>query len=274
MLKFNALLSPKFFNSNINTQRLNPSLIGWVRPDNQINFQTTWAAQNYARTKVLQALNADVPFERAVILKKNTVISEVDGGLVNIDQSKLKKINLSGTTFFHGHPEFYGQALPVSLQDFLTQAGNKIKRMVAFNKDGEYSMLSEKQDKKFYDYFPGKIKDFFELSARVGISATAMEKYIKMWTKFFPAPLKDSVKKIMHASIGRELLSGTKAIADGEKLMKNKKLVERIAVLEKELIKSGSASKSIDDFWKANADRWGYKYSTNYSTLKQAPGPL
>ena len=97
---------------------------------------------------------------------------------------------------------------------------------------------------------------------------------IKMWTKFFPAPLKDSVKKIMHASIGRELLSGTKAIADGEKLMKNKKLVERIAVLEKELIKSGSASKSIDDFWKANADRWGYKYSTNYSTLKQAPGPL
>ena len=164
--------------------------------------------------------------------------------------------------------------MPVSITDFLVQVGNKIKNMVAFNKDGEFSILEEKIEKKFYNYLPAKVEEFFESAARIGTAVTAVDKFSKMWAKFFPAPLRESVNKMMHAQISNELLSGKKVIEEGKSLLKRERLVKQIALLETQIYKNGAAAKSINDFWKANADRWGYRYRTNFSNLKNAPGPF
>ncbi len=275
MLNFHSVLSPKLFNSKVNIKTLDTSTLGWIRPDGVINFQNPGAAYSYAKNRVLQALNSDLPFEKGIIIKKNRVLAEINGDFNKIDTSNFADKHFEAANFIHGHPDLYdGGTLPLSLADFLTQVGHRFKRMIAFNKDGEYSMLEEKQDKKFYNFLPVKMREFLELASRVGTSATALEKFTKMWAKFFPSPLRDSVRKMMHAAINNELLSGQKTIDAGRKLLNNQKLVQRIGVLENEIIKNGTAAKSINDFWKANADKFGYKYSTNFSNLKQAPGPL
>lgn len=275
MLRFNSISAPRIFNQNINLKNLNPSELGWIRPDTTISFQSPQAAQAYAKKRVLQALNNSLPFERGILIKKNVVLGEINGSFDSVDLKKyIANKKVAGSTFFHGHPEVYGEAMPVSIADFLVQVGNKIKNMVAFNKDGEFSILEEKIEKKFYNYLPAKVEEFFESAARIGTAVTAVDKFSKMWAKFFPAPLRESVNKMMHAQISNELLSGKKVIEEGKSLLKRERLVKQIALLETQIYKNGAAAKSINDFWKANADRWGYRYRTNFSNLKNAPGPF
>lgn len=275
MLRFNSISAPRIFNQNINLKNLNPSELGWIRPDTTISFQSPQAAQAYAKKRVLQALNNSLPFERGILIKKNVVLGEINGSFDSVDLKKyIANKKVAGSTFFHGHPEVYGEAMPVSITDFLVQVGNKIKNMVAFNKDGEFSILEEKIEKNFYNYLPAKVEEFFESAARIGTAVTAVDKFSKMWAKFFPAPLRESVNKMMHAQISNELLSGKKVIEEGKSLLKRERLVKQIALLETQIYKNGAAAKSINDFWKANADRWGYRYRTNFSNLKNAPGPF
>ena len=275
MLRFNSISAPRIFNQNINLKNLNPTELGWIRPDTTISFQSPHSTQTYTKKRVLQALNNSSPFERGILIKKNVVLGEINGSFNSVDLKKyIANKKVAGSTFFHGHPEVYGEAMPVSITDFLVQVGNKIKNMVAFNKDGEFSILEEKIEKKFYNYLPAKVEEFFESAARIGTAVTAVDKFSKMWAKFFPAPLRESVNKMMHAQISNEILSGKKVIEEGKSLLKRERLVKQIALLETQIYKNGAAAKSINDFWKANADRWGYRYKTNFSNLKNAPGPF
>ena len=275
MLRFNSISAPRIFNQNMNLKNLNPTELGCIRPDTTISFQSPQVAQAYAKKRVLQALNNSSPFERGILIKKNVVLGEINGSFNSVDLKKyIANKKVAGSTFFHGHPEVYGEAMPVSITDFLVQVGNKIKNMVAFNKDGEFSILEEKIEKKFYNYLPAKVEEFFESAARIGTAVTAVDKFSKMWAKFFPAPLRESVNKMMHAQISNEILSGKKVIEEGKNLLKRERLVKQIALLETQIYKNGAAAKSINDFWTANADRWGYRYKTNFSNLKNAPGPF
>ena len=107
-------------------------------------------------------MNNSSPFERGILIKKNVVLGEINGSFNSVDLKKyIANKKVAGSTFFHGHPEVYGEAMPVSITDFLVQVGNKIKNMVAFNKDGEFSILEEKIEKKFYNYLPAKVEEFF-----------------------------------------------------------------------------------------------------------------
>lgn len=268
MLKINTLISPKIFNSNI--KKNNSASLGWVRPDNTITFQTPTAAHTYAKNRVIQALKAQIPYEKGVLVKSNRILGEINGNFNSIDISKSKLINKTNNAdFVHGHPDLYPDgAMPLSLGDFLTMSGHQMRSIIAYNKRGEYSILSTKPKSNFWNLMPSGIKNFFDLTVRVGASSTALEKYTKMWSDFFPAELREKVRLMIHANINNELLSGKKVIERGRNLQKNANLVNQITLLEHEFIQSGTAARSIHNFWKDNADKFNVRYTTNFSGLK------
>ena len=92
MLRFNSISAPRIFNQNINLKNLNPTELGWIRPDTTISFQSPQAAQAYAKKRVLQALNNSLPFERGILIKKNVVLGEINGSFDSVD---LKNISLT-----------------------------------------------------------------------------------------------------------------------------------------------------------------------------------
>ena len=72
---------------------INPKKLGWIRPDGKINFQTEDVAMEYAKNRVISALKRHKPFERSIIVDKNTIIGEISGNAERIDMSKfLNKI--------------------------------------------------------------------------------------------------------------------------------------------------------------------------------------
>ena len=69
--------------------KINPAELGWIRPDGVINFQTISAAENYAKNRCIFALRTSKPFERALLVKDNQVLAEVQGGLTNVNMERF-----------------------------------------------------------------------------------------------------------------------------------------------------------------------------------------
>ena len=59
-----------------------------------------------------------------------------------------------------------------------------------------------------------------------------------------------------------------KRIVDALKKQSESDLVNQITLLEHEFIQSGTAARSIHNFWKDNADKFNVRYTTNFSGLK------
>ncbi len=266
MIKLIAPLNyPKINLKNIKTKSL-----GWIRPDNTINFQTTEAAQTYAKNRVIQALKLPFPFERGIIINKNRVLKEFNGNFnfIEIPKSTAETLTASAD-FIHGHPNHskFGTT-PVSLQDYLVLITNKFNRMIAYNQKGEFSMLEKKAESKLMHYLPNKLRNIIDFSTRIGVSAIAIEKYSNMWKQLFPTELQKNIPPLINVTINNELITNRKLVAEGKKLLKDASLVDKIRTIETEFIKNGQAAKAIDKFWHEQAENLGVKYCTNFRNLR------
>lgn len=261
-----GILKPRLNIKNINTSEL-----GWVRPDKSIVFQTCDGAQKYAKNRVVKALNGKYPFERGILLKNNIVYAEINGEKSRIVlDDNLPKIDFEGCEFVHGHPDIskFGTT-PVSLEDYLSFLGLKLNKMVAYNKEGEFSEI-EKIKSKFFKFLPKKIVNMLNFLRDVGRGSVAVSEYAKMWSNLFPKDLQKSVEGLIHSSLDNELLADRKSVQLGKIVQSNKQLMDCIKANTREVLTSSDLPiKTIDRFLKDNSKRLGYKYSTNFSNLNK-----
>lgn len=195
----------------------------------QTVFSQKEDALEYAKNKVVSALNAETPFEYLVFVSRNNnILGEFEGGQGSVDgrlkYSDYLKMFLpnTGYTSIHGHPAQGGFSTPISYSDFLIlNNDDNLDEVIAFNNKGEYSKLKKK--KGFKPINPDKT---YELHKRLWDDITC------------------SVRE----------LSVDKREPEPEEI--------------EEYLRGIDGIKQVHTFWKENASKLNVEYETNYSYLK------
>lgn len=250
--------------------KINPKTLGWVRPDGAINFQSAEVAENYAKNRCVSALHSPKPFERGVLVRDNQVLAEVNGDITQIDMSKYSD-KMVGADFYHGHPSTESnEALPVSLADYLVLVSQRLKKVVAFNRNGEHSTLTQNPQKSmFIRLLPKKWQEKLIPFEQIGMGSIATSEYAKDYAKMFPREVQEKVEQGLHAKIGMPYGSRSK-IAEFNKTKLTINEFNTIDTVEAKAKQDGTLAKVIHNFWEKVAKKLNCTYETNYSSLEQS----
>ena len=231
------------FTKNISS--LNPANLGWVRPDKAVQFATPKAAQGYAKNRIMQALKQKAPFERAVFLKDNVVLGEYGGTCksVHIEAS----IPDSGVRLWHGHPD----NSPLSVYDFLAQIQAGILEMRAINDKELFSSLTKLSAQP----------DSNDLTFGRKVSKNAF----KEMSKLFPECIRDVAEKFLQAGNNSQNKFSVPELAnDGFRLVTERPdLLEQFCQEITKLQQTDNIRNFLAKFWSNNAEKFGYKYSSD-----------
>lgn len=235
-----------------NLKNINPKIFGWVRPDNAISFQSPNLAKSYAKNRVLQALSGEAPFERGILLKDNVVYKEFNGTKYNIKNIELPFSVSTNAIFYHGHPV----TSPLSIEDFLSQIAAKFKEIRAYSPNGEYSSL------KRIAKNPPKNDN------QIG-SAVALDYFKQKSDSFFPIELQRTAEAGYHVLNPMKQFSDDSLVKSFWTLVENKSpLLLKLADAMSEMLKISKAElKFNNDFFKNNAQKYGFKYTQNLTSF-------
>ena len=138
--------------------KINPKTLGYVCPNGNINFQSEEIAFNYAKNCVMKALKSENPYERGLLIKDRTIVADVHG--VKNQVRFPDDIDLTGLIMVHGHPE----NTPISLGDAQLLVSNGMKKIVAYNNNGEFSSLSliPFKTSKIFGFLPDRFKNWIQ----------------------------------------------------------------------------------------------------------------
>lgn len=126
--------------------KVNTKSLGYIHPSGEISFQSGDAALNYAKNRCIRALKTDSPFERAVVIKDNVVLKEIDGGADEIVLDGICDKIFKDSVFVHGHPD----NMPfLSHPDILTMISEKMKSIMAITEDGKFTAFTRKPNQWF-----------------------------------------------------------------------------------------------------------------------------
>lgn len=239
--------------------KLNPNNLGWVRPDGVINFASENAAETCAKNIVMNAFKAPIQYERGVVLSKNQILDVIEGDATSCPLNPMDY--MCRIKFFHSHPDIYGKGktTPISVGDFQALRGkviigNNIDEVVAFNSNGEYSKLTKicKEPQNWFQFFKCLIKYY-------KFDKVVQKKLYNKWS------LADSQKQLNKAN--KQFIKAT--IFRNED--KKSELIQKAVILAEEQKKHKATKedcKLIDWFWRKYAKKFGVKYETNYTSLK------
>ena len=216
------------------------SSLGYMHPGGKLIFKDQNTAIEYARKRVVKALNADKPFERSLVIEGNAVLKEF-GGKKDHVYLKIQDIikNIKEFITVHGHPDILksnsvdkGITYPISLQDLygmLLQP--KEIRSIVYNSKGEYSMVS-------------KTKSGFSLNE----------------------PELDEIINEYNITVGQDGLLGMifKKFRTVCRLVFSKNNADRKAVNE-----IRQRIFDVDEFLSFISQKYNLEYKTNYSCLKK-----
>lgn len=245
---------------------INPKSLGYIHPDGKISFATAEVAETYAKNRAVSALKESIPFERGVLYKDNVILGEMNGDTIQVDISTLGEV--TGTTFVHGHPEVLGKTFPLSLMDYLTMKSQGIKKIIAYNVNGEHSTLTAEKGKSFIIRFlPKKWQEKLKLLETIGCGSLATESYAKKYASLFPENLRKKMETGIHFEVKSPYGSSSKIkyYNEAPPTEEEKKLAKKSIALK---IKDGSFSKAIHEFWQDIASKINCKYETNFSDLR------
>lgn len=246
-------------------RKINPKTLGWIRQDGIINFQTSEAAENYVKTRCIAALSIPNPFERGILTRDNQILAEVDGDFASVDMTQYIG-KMEGANFFHGHTRLRNNPeLPLSLSDYLIMVSQKLKKVVAFNKNGEYSILIQKPQKnKILKLLPIKWQEKLTTYNQKRMGRTATLEFAKEYVKLFPKEVQRKLEAAFHAEIGLPFASKSKI---NNKQPFSSKECSKIDRIEEEIKENGTKAKMISDFWKKCQNKINCIYETNYTIL-------
>ena len=140
-----------------------------------IIFKSEQEAQNYAKKRVIEALKAEPPFERSVLVQQNKVIAEVDGYAYSVPMDLPSYRKYKNLSLIHGHPDSFekGKTSPISTGDInCLLLNNNINSVRAYSSVGEHSTITRKSG------FLDKIKTFFTAPVRFRIDEYKLDKKI------------------------------------------------------------------------------------------------
>lgn len=191
-----------------------------------------------AKAECVDALKSYTPYEKIILLneKSNTVLSEINGDAkaCEIASSILNKAE-ENTIALHGHPAFISDiSAPVSFEDFKLINNCKLKKIIAYNKNGEFSLLE-------------KTPLYKKLSS---------SEFRKLESKYFVSLFNHLPKQ--SKTIGQEYIEKYKKTGD------KKNLLDLISIInEFQLTKEGT--KATHAFWQNHAQEANLMYKTNYN---------
>ena len=112
------------------------------------DFESTKDLFTYARKRCVEALHSDKPYEHTVLVdtKQNKVIAEIlgDTNSCSLDCIENLQFNKDYSILMHGHPS----GTPISTADVSAVLNTPVNQVIAFDKDGKFSLVSKKIDKK------------------------------------------------------------------------------------------------------------------------------
>lgn len=112
------------------------------------DFTSTKDMFTYAKKRCVDAINSAKPYEHTVLVdtKKNKVLAEFVGDANHCNLNGIEKMQLDkdNTILLHGHPV----GTPISSADVSTILNTPVTQVIAFDKDGKFSLVAKKIDKK------------------------------------------------------------------------------------------------------------------------------
>ena len=112
------------------------------------DFTSTKDLFTYARKRCVDALNSEKPYEHTVLVdtKKNKVVAEFLGDVNHccLDGIENMQLDKDNTILMHGHPS----GTPVSPPDISAMLNLPIGQVLAFDKNGKFSLVAKKIDRK------------------------------------------------------------------------------------------------------------------------------
>lgn len=256
------------------TGKVNPKNLGYILPNENINFVTKDGAMTYAKNTVVKALNSKIPYERGIIVKDSKIIADVKGFG---NELYFGQTNLKDCFIVHGHPN----STPISVTDYGLALENCAKEIIAYNPKGEYSKLvMERQLPKVFSILPNKLKQFFlkhEQNRKIKTLESDYDKFLQPIDEKIAEQYSDLAQKInkFYCSAAPE---AKKQLGDYLKLLKAD-LIEDLSEIPSELqpvlkdffVLSKNEYKLktplIHRFWSENVSKYRAKYDTNYSNL-------
>lgn len=246
--------------------KISPNSLGYIRPDGKINFATKEAVETYAKNRVVAPLNTEKPFERGVLYKDTLIIGEVNGNRTSMDTKSLG--DMADCVFVHGHPREKCGDAPLSLTDYITMNSQNAKKVVAYNKDGEYSSLTRKDNKSIIlRLLPKRLQEKCKFLEILGHGSIATEHYAKMYADLYPKDLQKFADEVIHVKVGIPYGNRAKISAHHKRNGIPMKEWEAIQEVGKQVYTDGSMFRMVHEFWNKTAKKLGCEYKTNFSGL-------
>lgn len=261
-------LQPLIKNNLYLKKAINTKAFGYICPNGNINFITQKSAYDYAKTRILKALNCNTPYERGIIIDKKSIIADVKG---NSERVILPNINLAGKTIIHGHP---GICNPISDQDAIVLLLSNGKKCITINKKGEYSQLSKLPSSKLYDSLPEFLKNLIFIPASCIKTLVLLYSFKNFKKKIDERLVKktECIKKFLQISYNMEdyytqnLFSVWTNEFNTNQYGNTSNLPPEYRRLFDKLNQAVRfESRAYRYFWQKNAHKYGLKYETNYS---------
>lgn len=250
------------------TYKPNLNNLGFIRPDKTIYFQNSEAAKTYAKNRCIAALNYKEPFERGCAVKNNVILCEINGEKRSVDFTPYIEI-LPGTDIYHGHPNIYSNgSTPLSLDDYILMLSCNLNKIVAFNKYGEHSTLTNQKRKHIIlKLLPKKLQNKLKIYNRLVNGNIATQQYATNYSKLFSKQYQDKIRHSVHAQVGLPYCNYYE-MTEYRKNPYTKKELDSISKLSDEITENGTFSKFMHNFWLKTSKKLHCKYSTNFSNLK------
>ena len=218
--------------------KINLDTLGYVHKTGEISFANSETALNYAKKRVVSALNYEngkKPFERGIIIHDNTILSQADGNSGSVMLKPAQKHRLLDIVTVHGHPdtttsrieEFVrkirsifkkqtkkpinqtdGITNPISFQDYrsLMLSPNE-KEAIVFNSKGQFSKLTKIEGSEKIGYNElREIENEYLMNVPSGYTYQLI-KCIKSFIRGFYSPQRAKILNTKDAVKYRSLIS-------------------------------------------------------------------
>ncbi len=221
--------------------------INYVKPEKK-RFDTRKDAIDYAKVRIVEALNNDTPYEHLVNINNanNEILAEFKGndkevkGVLSL--ADLVKIIYQGKgyTMLHGHPENgNGLTNPLGFQDFTTLIENEHNTEVtAINRYGEVSGL-----RKTNDFTPLNEEQINDINNKI----------IDILTNSF---------RITQPKLYNKIIETYQQSTDSLEKEQLSQKFDSIVLLQDSTLYT---NKYIHKFWKEYAPKLGLEYFTTFS---------
>ena len=240
---------------------IKPQKVGYMCPDETINFSNAKFAREYSKNRAIAALKDKNPYERLLIVDKNRVLDEIDGEAHRVTFEPILYAGSSNLSAIHGHPDSYakGCASPISPGDASCILHWKhLNETIAYNTKGEFSALKKSGSISSKGWFSNLKKKFKELINTIN-SETIRSHYDK---KIIPP---ERLKKLNENN--RKIADCMKRKGSKDELFALIDEQNKLGKIIEEALVSEAGCKQTHKYWLKYAKKFNLEYTTNFSNL-------